>query len=301
MPKSPLNPSKKRYQGSGANPIKDTIETIPNYPSKLVIFKVESSPYYWSRVYVNGRYTVRSLKTENRKEAQKSAIQLFTDVLVNHKIGKTKTLKSRTFTNVGHAYLETLNGSGKPRRYQDDKNRFNKELVPHFSEKDVGEITNADVGELIKKLEQRGLSPATINHYIIVLRKILKYAADNRLITSTPNFPKIHGKNSNLTKRDYFDLKEMGTLTRAVDKLVKKKVKVRGVAITEEIKYLIQFMVNSFIRPTDIRVLKHSHVKVVKIPEATNPDYAHYLVLSHPATKTTDQEVVTMPAAYRAY
>ena len=72
-------------------------------------------------------------------------------------------------------------------------------------------------------------------------------------------------------------------------------------AITEEMKYLIQFMVNSFIRPTDIRVQMHSHVRVIKIPEATNPNYAHYLVLSHPAIKTTDQEVVTMPAYYRAY
>ena len=294
-------PSKKQYKGSGANAIKGTIETIPNYPKKLVIFKVECSPYYWCRVYVNGRYTVRSLKTESRKEAQKGAIDLFTDVLVNHKLGKTKPLTSRTFANVGNAYIETLSSSGKVRLYQDDKNRFKKELVPHFSEKDVGEISNADIGQLIKKLQERGLSPATTNHYIIVLRKILKYAADNRLINSIPNFPKIHGKNSSQTKRDYFDLKEVGSLTRAVDKLVKDKVKVRGVAITEEIKYLIRFMVNSFLRPTDLRVLKHSHVEVVKIPNATNPDYAHYLILSHPATKTTDQEVVTMPAAYRAY
>ena len=301
MSNSSQNPSKKAYQGSGANAIKGTIETIPNYPKKLVIFKVECSPYYWCRVYVNGRYTVRSLKTESRKEAQKGAIQLFTDVLVNQRLGKAKPLNSRTFTNVGHAYIETLNGSAKARLYQDDKNRFKKELVPHFSEKDVGEITNADIGELIKKLQQRGLSPATTNHYIIVLRKILKYAADNRLINSIPNFPKIKGKNSSLTKRDYFDLKEVGALTRAVDKLIKEKTKVRGVAVTEELKHLIRFMVNSFIRPTDIRVLKHAHVQVVRIPEATHPNYAHYLVLSHPATKTTDQEVVTMPAAYRAY
>ncbi len=294
-------PSKKQYKGSGANAIKDTIETIPNYPKKLVIYKVECSPYYWCRVYVNGRYTVRSLKTESRKEAQKGAIDLFTDVLVNNKIGSAKPLKSRTFTNVGNAFIETLSSSGKTRLYQDDNNRFKKELVPHFSEKDVGEISNADIGQLIKKLQERGLSPATTNHYIIVLRKILKYAVDNRLINSIPNFPKIHGKNSSQTKRDYFDLKEVGSLTRAVDKLVKDKVKVRGVAITEEIKYLIRFMVNSFLRPTDLRVLKHSHVEVVKIPNATNPDYAHYLILSHPATKTTDQEVVTMPAAYRAY
>ena len=293
--------SKKAYKGSGANPIKSTIETIPNYPKKLIIFKVESSPYYWSRVYVNGRYSIRSLKTDNRKLAQKAAIKFFTDILVDHRVGVAKPLKSRTFTNVGNAYLETINDNGKTRRYADDKNRFNHGLVPFFAETDVGEITNADISELIKSLAARDIAPATINHYLIVLRKILKYANDNRVIDSVPNFPKVSGKGSTLTKRDYFDLKEVGRLTRAVDKMVKEGIKVRGVAMTEELKFLIQFMLNSFIRPSDLRVLKHSHVKAVKIPDATNPAYGHYLVLSHPATKTTDQEVVTMPAAYRSY
>lgn len=293
--------SKKSYSGSGANPIKSTIETIPNYPKKLIIFKVESSPYYWSRVYVNGRYSIRSLKTDNRKLAQQAAIKFFTDILVDHRVGLAKPLKSRTFTNVGNDYLETINDGGKTRRYADDKNRFNHGLVPFFAEKDVGEITNANISELIKELAARDIAPATINHYLIVLRKILKFANDNRVIDSVPNFPKVSSKGSALTKRDYFDLKEVGRLTRAVDKMVKEGVKVRGVAVTEELKFLIQFMLNSFIRPSDLRVLKHSHVKAVKIPEATNPAYGHYLILSHPATKTTDQEVVTMPAAYRSY
>jgi len=294
-------PSKKHYQGSGANPIKGTIETIPNYPKKLVIFKVESSPYYWSRVYVNGRYSVRSLKTDNRKLAQKAAIKFFTDILVDHRVGVAKPLKSRTFTNVGNDYLETINDGGKTRRYADDKNRFNNGLVPFFAEDDVGEITNARISELMKFLAERGIAPATINHYLIVLRKILKFANDNRLIDTVPNFPKVNGKTTALTKRDFFDLKEMGALTRAVDKMVKEGVKVRGVAVTHELKYLIQFMVNSFIRPSDLRVLKHAHVAVKPIPDATNPAYANFLILSHPATKTTDQEVVTMPAAYRCY
>jgi integrase len=293
--------SKKAYKGSGANPIKDTIETIPNYPKKLVIFKVESSPYYWSRVYVNGRYSVRSLKTDNRKLAQQAAIKFFTDILVDHRVGIAKPLKSRTFTNVGNDYLETINDGGKTRRYADDKNRFNNGLVPFFAETDIGEVTNARISDLIKNLSERGIAPATVNHYLIVLRKILKYANDNRLIDSVPNFPKVNGKTTALTKRDFFDLKEMGKLTRTVEKMAKEGVKVRGVAITLELKYLIQFMVNSFIRPSDLRVLKHSHVTVKPIPDATNPAYANFLILSHPATKTTDQDVVTMPAAYRNY
>lgn len=302
MSKTTKKPIKIKPKGSGAVPIPGTIRTIPSYPTSLKYFKVYCSKFYWARFYVNGGYKVRSLKTQDPKEAAKFTVKFYEDILLDKRLGNsTNPVKSRRFSQVGLTYLETLNGVGKPRRYQDDLNRFKKELLPHFAEKDIGEISSADIGALIKKLQLKELSPATINHYIIVLRKILNYAADNRLIQSAPNFPKIYGRTTAQTKRDYFDTKELSALTRAVDKLVKEGVKVRGVAVTVELKYLIQFMVNSFIRPTDLRVLKHSHVKIVPIEGATDPKYANYLVLSHPATKTTDQEVVTMPAAYRAY
>jgi integrase len=291
---------KKPPKPSRTNPILDTVCNVSGYPDKLKVFKVECSKYWQARVYVNGAYRFSSLKTESKKEALRNAINFYESVLANPK-ASSKEIKSRTFAAVGSSFIESQKIPTKLRRYHDDRQRFTKELLPYFAEKDIAEISNADVANFAQKMQEKGMTPGTTNHYLIVLRKILKYGADNRLIHAIPNFPKIKGLNSGRTKRDYFDLKEMGALTRAVDKLVKDKVKVRGVAVTLEVKYLIQFMVNSFIRPSDLRVLKLSHIRVVPIPEATNPDYAHYLVLSHPATKTTDQEVVTMPAAYRAY
>ncbi len=300
MTTKPKKPIKIKPKGSGANPIPDTVETIPGYPSKLKIFKVYCSRYYWSRVYINGSYKVRSLKTESRKEAINLAKKFYEDSLVGVRTGQSKAPNSRTFSNVGLAYLESINTDGS-RVYKDDSNRFKKELVPHFGEKDIGEVSNSDISDLIKKLQNRGLSPATVNHYIIVLRKILKFASDNRLINSIPNFPRIKGKTTTVTKRDYFDQKEYKSLTEAVDKLVKSGEKVRGVPITEEMKYLIQFMVNTFIRPSDLRVLKHQHIKVMTNPDEPNPKYNKYLLLSHPATKTTDQEVVSMYGAEGVY
>ena len=285
---------------SRTNPIPDTVCNVSGYPDKLKVFKVECSKYWQARVYVNGAYRFSSLKTESKKDALRNAIKFYESVLANPK-GSNRDIKSRSFAAVGSGFIESQKIPTKLRRYHDDRQRFTKELLPYFAEKDIAEISNADVGNFAQKMQEKGMTPGTTNHYLIVLRKILKYGADNRLIHAIPNFPKIKGLNSGRTKRDYFDLKEMGALTRAVEKLVKDKVKVRGVAVTLEVKYLIQFMVNSFIRPSDLRVLKLSHVRVLPIPEATNPDYAHYLILSHPATKTTDQEVVTMPAAYRAY
>jgi len=284
-----------------ANAIRRTMETVPGYPEKLKFFRVECSRYFWARVYINGAYKVRSLKTEFRKEAINLAKKFYEDALVNDRTGLSKAPRSRTFSNIGHTFIETLNGIGKTRLYRDDLNRFKKELVPHFGEKDVGLITNADVGELIKKLQYKGLAPATINHYIIVLRKILNYAADNQIIKQIPNFPKIKGKSTNVTKRDYFDEKEYQSLSKAVEALASEGVKVRGTEVTLEMKYLIQFMVNSFIRPSDLRVIKHHHVELRMNEEEKNPRYKRFLLLSHPATKTTDQEVVTMPMAVPVY
>ena len=302
MSKTVKKPIKIKPKGSGAVPIPDTVRTIPKYPTSLKYFKVYCSRFYWARFYVNGGYKVRSLKTEDPKEASRLAVKFYEDILMDKRLGVSPNpVKSRRFSQVSLAYLETLNGVGKPRLYRDDLNKFKKELLPHFGEKDVGSITNADIGELIKKLLQRKLTPATVTHYVIVLRKILNYACDNQLIQFVPNFPKIKGKTTSVTKRDYFDRDEYKALTEAVDELVKEGKAVRGIKITEELKLLIQFMVNTFIRPTDLRVLKHEHIKSLVNPKEPNPKYNKYLLLSHPATKTTDQEVVSMYAADPVY
>lgn len=299
MPKTA--PQKPKRKGSGANPLSGTLESVPGYPTKLRIFRVESSPYYWARVYINGAYKVRTLKTEVRKDALNAAKRFYEDCLVGIRTGTGKAPRGRTFAVVGRAFIDSLKGIGKDRRYNDDRLRFEKELLPFFSETDVAQITNARIGDLIQKLYSQNLSVATVNHYIIVLRKILKYASDNQLIQSVPNFPKIPGKSKAITKRDYFEQTEYERLVEAAEKLANDKVRVRGIQITEEIKYLIQFMVGSFLRPSDLRVLKHQHVKAMRNEKEPNPRYQDFLLLSHPATKTTDQEVVTMPSAYHVY
>jgi hypothetical protein len=47
--------------------------------------------------------------------------------------------------------------------------------------------------------------------------------------------------------------------------------------------------------------LRHEHVKVMENPSVKKAGDKKYLLLKHPATKTTSQEVVTMPAAHGIY
>jgi hypothetical protein len=60
-------------------------------------------------------------------------------------------------------------------------------------------------------------------------------------------------------------------------------------------KLLIQFMVNSFIRPSDLRVLKHKHINHMKDGKE------EWLELTHPATKTNANAVQAMPVSVHIY
>jgi integrase len=291
-------------KAGASNPLTGTLQAVPGQPPRLKIYRISASPYWQARVYVNGRYRISTLGTSDLKRAQIEAKKFFIRALVEAEttpaIGRHSKAASTGFVAVGQAFIESQNIKGMERRYNDDRIRFNKELVPFFSEKDVDGISSADIGELAKQLQTGGKSPATTNQYLIVLRKILKYANDNRLIPAVPNFPRVKGKTT-VTKRDYFPTDEYKLLVSTIEEMVSEGVKVRGVPVTLEFKYLVQFMVNSFIRPSDLRVLKRQHVAVKTNSQATTSRSKHFLLLKHPATKTTDQEVVTMPAAYGIY
>ena len=284
-------PSISNSKAGASNPLTGTLQTVPNQPPRLKIYKVASSPYWQARVYVNGRYRISSLKTQDLRKAQAEAKRFFVRALVEAEIdptiGRHSKAAPKGFVAVGQAFIESQNIKGMERRYNDDRIRFNKELVPFFSELDVDEISSADIGDLAKALQAGGKSPATTNQYLIVLRKILKYANDNRLIPAVPNFPRVVGKTT-VTKRDYFPQDEYKLVVSTIEDMASEGVRVRGVPVTLEFKYLVQFMVNSFIRPSDLRVLRRQHVGIKVNPNAKKAADKHFLLLTHPATKTTE-------------
>lgn len=284
---------------AGCNPLDGTIKRIRSYPEKLIYFKVASSRFYWARMYQYGRYFVRSLKTTDQDEARERCIAFYLDVLNKGGAGKGPTT-SRKFNSVGHQFLETEKGDGSERRYYDENNRFKKELLPFFGEMDIGSITNAKIREFIVTLQKKKLSPATIKHYCLVLKKILNFAADNEIISTAPNFPKITGANQT-TKRDWFDLEEYKKLCEAADELAKEGAIIRGTPVTGELKLLIQFMVNTFIRPSDLRNIKPEHIQIKINPKAEQKRDQKYLLLKHPKTKVHDTDVVSMPTAVFVY
>jgi site-specific recombinase XerD len=258
------------------------------------VYLTSASQFYWVRTYYQDRYFTKSTKTTDLKIAKKFAITFYEKTLIGATLNN-KSDNSRSFTVVGRHFLDSIKKTTKPTVYRSDESRFKNELSPFFNEQDISTISNAQISRLLDRLKDKDLSVATLKHYIVVLRKILKFAIANDLLDRLPVFPKIQGKLTTSQKRDYLTDEEYESIVRMSEVCASKELIVRGVTITLEMKYLIQFCVNSFIRPSDLRVIKHKHITIKEDGKDS------WIVLSHPATKTNANEVQCMPATVGIY
>ena len=159
--------------------------------------------------------------------------------------------------------------------HQSDGYRLKKMILPFFRKYDVAQIDYFLMEAFLNRLGEDKLAPATIANYFGLIRKVLAYAERRGFIQSIPQFPKNPKRDA---PRGWFTTKEYGQLWRKAYKLAGTDVQLRGIAkkgktttnairtlhFTNELPYLIVFMVNSFIRPTDIKNLKHKHVAIIE-------------------------------------
>jgi integrase len=276
------------------NPIKETITSIHGYPSRLVVYKIAASRFYWVRYYYNGRYYIKSTKCEELKDAKRFAIKFYEQTMLTAISSKTSET-NKAFSVVALNYFKATEKNTDRVVYKSNFSRYRLHLLPFFKDQSIDTITNAQLNQLISRLQDADLQPSTIKHYLVVLRTIFKYAIANGLMQALPLFPKVSGRLRTAQKRDYLTQDEYEQIVQCTERLAKQKVAVRGIAITLEMKYLIQFMVNSFIRPSDLRVLKHKHIKKM------NDGKTEWLALRHPATKTNANEVQAMPTSVHIY
>jgi integrase len=276
------------------SPLPDTKTYLHGYPRKLVLYKTAASRFYQVRLFHDGKYTIRSTKSDNLRAAKQFAAKFFVEVLSKPSTS-VNSVESKAFSTVASRYFAAAKPSTKAATHRNDYSRFRNVLLPAFKDQEIDTITNAQIATMIEGQRDRHLSAATLKHYLVVLSKIMKFAVANDLMRSLPLFPKISGRLRTTQKRDALTVQEYKRLVQSAERLAEREEVVRGVPLTIEMKLLIQFMVNSFIRPSDLRVLKHKHIRRQKDGDA------EWLVLSHPATKTNDHEVQAMPDTVHIY
>ena len=285
---------------SRANPIKSTVSPVPRLPAHVIVYKVAASQYWWVRFYsTRKRYVIRSSKSTDKRVAFALARDLFIQDLADPK--GNLPLSPKTFKAVAESLLKRQEATEKESLWRKERNQLENFLYAFLGNKLLGEISHQDLNELVLGLRKKELAPQTKKHYLNVVRKVFTHGIELGVIDQLPLFPKIGEKLITQQKRDYLTIPEYNALSRTIKRLDKEQAEFRGTRITLEFKLLVNFMVNSFIRPSDLRVLKHKHVVRRSEVNPKTKVESKWLTLRHPATKTTALEVQTMPAAAGYY
>lgn len=184
-------------------------------------------------------------------------------------------------------------------------NRLNAHILPLLGDTPANDFAAADVQRLIDRLGEHGFTSTTIAQYLVLLKKIVLHGVLSGELREVPIFPKVRVRSQ---PRGSFGVGEYRTLVVASRALRgRPHPKLETLALGErfwiarelltmpmELPWLIRWMVNTFVRPSDIKLMKHKHIEVVRGRHV-------YLRMRLPETKRHSQPIVSLRPAVRVY
>lgn len=184
------------------------------------------------------------------------------------------------------------------------KSRLNARLIPFFERFLVKDIHYEDIVDFINYLYSHKVKSVTIKQYLGLLKRILMLALEKEQILKIPLFPKIKAKSiprGGFTCSEYRKLlttsrsmaSKVGQITSS-HRITSGGAYIKSDAVPVEMTWLIQFMVNSFVRPVDIKLIQHKHIESIT---GSNT----YLRLNLPKTKGHSGQIVTLRSAKFIY
>jgi hypothetical protein len=293
-------------------PILASITPIANYPTKLRIFKTHASRYWQVRCFLKGRTHTQSLKTTNKQAAISQAKHFF-HIKIAELYGegiRDRGERESRFADLVQAALafqqaRVKRGELTAASLAILRNRLHKDIVPFFGHMPIDSIGYQQVSDYIQRLSDRNLTTVTIQQHLVAIRKVLHYAVGVGKLSTVPKFPAVKVKSKprgSFTLLEYRALVQWARALRGVSvaiSVTQRSRRAQGTVdrygrISHDFAWLIRFMVNAFIRPSDIKTLQHRHITVVRGTHC-------YLRLNLPETKRHDRPMVTLQAAVPVY
>ena len=197
------------------------------------------------------------------------------------------------------------NGAITKQTFEMLKCRLNGHLRAYLGNEDVSNINHRKISEFISYLQTEKIGAVTINQYLGLLKRVLYTGVVDDIVEQMPIFPKIKSKS---IPRGSFSVHEYKKLLRISKQLSSLKEVMRypthrntanGAfiktnSIPNEMTWLIGFMVNTFVRPVDIKLIKHKHIQIIDGPN-------RYLRISMIETKKHTGQIVSMRVAVNIY
>ena len=307
MAKASQNGSERRADTTTKHrtlPIEGSLEKVKGY-NTLTIYRMEASPYWYVRYYEDKKIYRRSTKQTNKRDAIKAAQEFFAEIKLA-KMNRLPITKRSGFEICARGLLKENKGRverGEPSqtKHDYDEARLENDLLPYFKKYEVADIDYKVLSGYLSHVNtaERKLSTNSLKVHVSHIKTILRYAQRIGVITALPAFPSLKTIDK---PRGWFNSAEYNKLHNTAkarigtvyNKVGSKGEQQRTITLTEELYDLILFMTNTFIRPTDIRILQHKHIAIVRQPN-------QYLRLTHPPTKKHSAPVISMPMAIPVY
>ena len=283
-------------------PIPESLTSVRGYPDKLKIYRIEASPFWQVRCFEGGKTIKLSTKTTDKQEAVEFAKATYNRILHAQATGKALTQGTR-FDICSNKMLEAQKsrverGELSKMAHDNDIYLLNKRILPQLGVMELASISFATLQDFVDKIGA-DLAPSSIQRHLGIIYKVMEYALHRQLLFALPNFPTIKKKDE---PRGWFPVAQYQALIAKATDLVGTSAKVlttqagspRKLKFTADLPKMIQFMVNSFIRPTDLKNMQHKHVEIVRSEQV-------YLRLSLPKSKNKDGPIVTMAEAVTVY
>ena len=184
-------------------------------------------------------------------------------------------------------------------------NRLRAHIIPLLGAVPAQAFATSDAQRLIDHLGAQGFTSTTIAQYLVLLRKVLMHGVNVGVLRDAPAFPKVKVRSQ---PRGSFSVAEYRAVVAAARRLRGQPHPVLDelgagerfwiarelLVMPQELPWLIRWMVNTFVRPSDIKLMKHRHIDIVRGKHV-------YLRMNLPETKRHSQPIVSLRPAVRVY
>ena len=256
------------------------------------ITKVQGSPNLYVRYRRNGKQISRSLGTSSILKARELAGSI-SDGLS----GRIIKTEDHSFTRYMMASIESdrvkvARGERAESILINDLSMFQRYCQNPLGSMDIRKINYNILQQFVDDLTGKGLASSSIKRILVLVSKSLKMAARAEIIQAIPLFPEVRLKQK---PRGWFSNAEYKQLLEECVRHERLRTKVKSQIINSELRRYIIFMVNTFLRPSDSRQLRHRHI------EAIRNEKTSYLRISTDFSKTINTPVISMPVAVEIY
>lgn len=246
------------------------------------IYRVASSNNWYVRVWDrrSKKYIVKSTGMDSAIKAREVAQELALSLLKAERPVET-SYKFRTFALklLHKSRLQSTTGErsvGYMKALHWAVQNEDWGLLAWFGEKDVRSIRTPTYHEYLANLTKRrpDISASTKNTLMAAFRNVMKIARDEGAIDIVPQTPRTKLKDNPRPFFRFYPLvpKEADVWKRVrytCKRMVRDKVKVRGVQVTAEFYDVLLFLLHSFVRPiiTELYAIRHSDITVASDPK----------------------------------